>query len=193
MRFPGTVLAYVLFPVWFLKLWLLRIRRARISRSSVDRWFDEVDPSLVVGGALFPGDLEKLRGVGVGAILNLCAEYLDDEAACAEVGVATLHVPVLDDTRPRRAPLEKALRWIDEQVASGKKVYVHCAAGRGRSVTVAASWLVLRRGLTSDDAVARIRAVRPAAGPTFWQRSAIRMVERELRAPLALEGRSTEA
>ncbi|MBI3724728.1 hypothetical protein HY251_12345 [bacterium] len=54
MRFPGTLLAYVLFPVWFFKRWLLHVRRASVARSSVDRWFDEVDPSLVVGGALFP-------------------------------------------------------------------------------------------------------------------------------------------
>ncbi|MBI3724727.1 dual specificity protein phosphatase family protein [bacterium] len=125
--------------------------------------------------------MEALKAAGVGAILNCCAEYLDDEQACARAGVATARVPILDDSWPRRSSLERAIRWIDERVARGQKVYVHCAAGRGRSVTVAASWLVVRRGLTTAEAIARIRAARPAAGPTWWQRLAVRGIERDPR------------
>jgi atypical dual specificity phosphatase len=179
VRFPRTPLAYALFPLWLLKLWLLHARRFRIRRSSRDRWFDEVDPSLVVGGALFPGDLEALRALGVGAILSLCAEYVDDEEACARTGIAAGRVPVHDDFGLAPAQFDEALAWIDARVAEGKKVYVHCAAGRGRSVSVAIVWLARRRGLTVDAALARIQAVRRAAKPTPWQMSAVRRHARE--------------
>jgi atypical dual specificity phosphatase len=176
VRFPGTFLATVLFPLWAFKLALLYGRRWRVARSSLDRWFDEVDPSLVVGGALFPGDLERLCAAGVGAILNLCAEYLDDVEACAGAGVATAHVPVHDDLWVRAEQFEKALAWIDARVGEGRKVYVHCAAGRGRSVSIAIAWLCRRRALTVDDALARIRSVRRAANPTPWQMRAVRRI-----------------
>ncbi len=178
MRFPWTPLALALFPLWALKRALLVWRRASIRRSSVDRWFDEVDPSLVVGGALFPGDMEELRARhGVRAVLSMCAEYRDDEHA----GVVMHRIPCHDDLAVSEPALLDAVRWIDERVASGEKVYLHCAAGRGRSVSVAVAWLVRRYRLSVDEALARIQSVRRAAKPTPWQLAAVRRLEDELR------------
>ncbi len=83
-------------------------------------------------------------------------------------------IPVHDDLAARAEQLHEAVKWIDERVAVGDKVYVHCAAGRGRSVSVATAWLARRRGLTADEALARIQAARPAANPTPWQMRAVR-------------------
>ncbi len=173
-RFPGTALAYACLPLWLLKRGLLAFTRARIRRSSVHRWFDEVDPSLVVGGALFPGDADALHAAGVRAVLSLCAEYLDPDEDGARLGLAMHRIPCIDDLAPSRDKLEEALGWIDARVALGEKVYVHCAAGRGRSVTVAVAWLVRARGLTVDESLARIQSVRRAAKPTPWQLKAAR-------------------
>jgi protein-tyrosine phosphatase len=181
MGFPGTLLAWILLPLWLLKAFALKIRRFQLGFSTRHRWFDEVDPAIVVGGALFPGDLEALRAIGVGAILSLCAEYLDDEAACAAAGVTALRIPVHDDLGMRGEDLVAALDWIDARVAEKRKVYVHCAAGRGRSVAVVCGWLVRARGLGTDEAVARIKAVRPAAGPRSWQLAPVRALEARLR------------
>ena len=177
MKFPWTPLAIALFPLWALKRGLLSWRRFTVSRSSVDRWFDEVDPSLVVGGALFPGDLDALRARGVGAILSLCAEYVDPPCD----GLAMHRIAVHDDLPASAEQIKEGVRWIDERVAAGAKVYVHCAAGRGRSVSVACAWLVRRHGLSTDEALARIQAVRPCARPARWQIAAVRKLEPELR------------
>lgn len=176
MGFPWTWLACAFFPLWAFKRWLLYRRRAYVERSTVHRWFDEVDPSLVVGGAVFPGDVERLRAAGVGAILSLCAEYLDPDAECARAGLVTTRVPIHDDLWLRTRDFDASLAWIDARVAEGKKVYVHCAAGRGRSVSVAIAWLVRRHGLGVDAALSRIQAVRRAANPTPWQMYAVRRV-----------------
>lgn len=170
MRFPWTPLAIALFPLWALKRGLLGWKRSQIRRSSADRWFDEVDPSIVVGGALFPGDLDALRGLGVRSVLSLCAEYRDD--TCAEV---LMHrIPCHDDLAVGAVELDAAVRWIDDRVARGEKVYVHCAAGRGRSVSVVLAWLVKRYGLTPEAALAKVQAVRRAARPTPWQLASVR-------------------
>jgi atypical dual specificity phosphatase len=173
-RFPHTVLAYACLPLWLLKRGLLGFHRVRVRRSTVHRWFDEVDPSLVVGGAIFAGDAEALRAAGVGSVLSLCAEYLDPDEECARLGIVTHRIACHDDFAPTRVMLDEALRWIDARVALGHKVYVHCAAGRGRSVTVAIAWLARTRGLKIDEALARVRSVRRAAQPTPWQMRAAR-------------------
>ena len=131
-------------PISCAKRVALSWRRFTVRRSKVDRWFDEVDPHLLVGGALFPGDLEALAALRVRAILSLCAEYLDDVDACAAAGVAAHRIPVHDDLAASPAQIEEAVRWIEERVARGERVYVHCAAGRGRSVSVACAGRMCR-------------------------------------------------
>jgi hypothetical protein len=177
VRHPNTALAWTLLPLWLLKRELLAFKRWRIRRSSVDRWFDAVDDDLVVGGALFPGDLDELRKLGVGAVLSLCAEYADDGGE----GVVMHRIPVHDDFAVSEEQLLEGVAWIDARAAEGKKVYVHCAAGRGRSVSVVVAWLVKRHGLATDEALARVQAVRRAARPTSWQLASVRRLEKKLR------------
>lgn len=177
MRFPWTPLALGLFPLWALKRFLLGVRRRQLRRSSVDRWFDEVDPSVVVGGALFPGDLDALRALGVKSVLSLCAEYHDDPHAEVVMHRIACH----DDFALSEAQLADGVRWMDERVAQGDKVYVHCAAGRGRSVSVVLAWLVKNQGLSTDAALAKVQAVRRAARPAPWQLAAVRRYEKSLR------------
>ncbi len=177
MRFPGTLLATVFFPLWLLKKWMLVGRRWRLRGSSVDRWYDEIDAHLVLGGALFPGDMDALRKIGVASVLSLCAEYVDDP----HEGVVMHRISVHDDLAASREQLLEAVSWIDSRVEKGEKVYVHCAAGRGRSVSVACAWLVKRHDLGTDAALTRIQAVRRVAKPTPWQLRAVRRLEAELR------------
>jgi atypical dual specificity phosphatase len=71
--------------------------------------------------------------------------------------VHDLHAPPL----PRAEPL---LTDLMARVERGEHLLVHCAAGIGRTGTVAACLLV-RMGLSVDDALAAVRAARPGAGP----------------------------
>src|SRR5262249_39640038 len=78
-------------------------------------------------------------------------------------GVATgrnyLCLPTLDNT----APEEGAVREMVAVLAgTTSAVYIHCAAGHGRSATVAAA-VLLARGLASDvkEAEALLRKARP--------------------------------
>ena len=41
---------------------------------------------------------------------------------------------------------------MNEQIAAGGKVYVHCKAGRARSATVAMCWLMKAKNMSAEEA-----------------------------------------
>lgn len=79
-------------------------------------------------------------------------------------GAAAVWFPVPDLSAP---PLAEALPLIDDLLARidrGEHLLMHCAAGIGRTGTVAVCLLVAR-GMTLQQAADHVRAHRPMAGP----------------------------
>jgi len=103
--------------------------------------------------------LDSLRSQGVGAILNLCAEFTDLHSIEAGHGFEVYHLPIEDEQAPDLAELEKALDWLDEAIYLGKKVFIHCRHGIGRTGTVLNAY-ILRRGLGHRRAWLRLRPLR---------------------------------
>ena len=71
--------------------------------------------------------------------------------------VPDLHAPTLSET----VALVDDLR---RRIHSGDHVVLHCGAGIGRAGTIAAA-LLMRTGLSHDEALARVASSRPMAGP----------------------------
>ncbi len=103
--------------------------------------------------------LDSLREQGVGAILNLCAEFTDLHDIEAANGFEVYYLPIADEEAPDLAELEKALAWLDEAIYLGKKVLIHCRHGIGRTGTVLNAYL-LRRGLGHLLAWRKLRGLR---------------------------------
>ncbi|MFU2209224.1 dual specificity protein phosphatase family protein [Solidesulfovibrio sp. C21] len=129
-----------------------------------------VTDHLAVGGAPMSHEqLDSLKAQGIGAILNLCAEFCDLHDLEAAAGFEVYYMPVPDEQAPDLPALEKALAWLDEAIYLGKKVLIHCRHGIGRTGTVLNAYL-LRRGLGHKLAARMLRPLRakPANFDQWW-------------------------
>jgi hypothetical protein len=134
----------------------------------------EQSPSL--GGNLYVGGQYKRRGLklmakrGISACIDLRREYGDVEHGLDLE--RQLSIPTDDDASPTIEELQHAAEFIDECLAEGRGVYIHCANGVGRAPTTAAAYLITT-GLSPSEAWAKIKAARPFIRPTSIQREQI--------------------
>lgn len=90
-------------------------------------------------------------------------------------GMEWLHLPFEDGTPPTPEWWEmwrKASPHLHRMIEDGKSLVFHCKGGLERGPMMAAL-LMMERGVTFEDAGARIQAIRPAARPTDGQLAAL--------------------
>jgi len=80
---------------------------------------------------------------------------LAEQARYYEVDVLYKRFSVNDHSVPARESMQAILDEIDSSLAAGRKVYVHCWGGIGRTGTVVGCYLV-RRGLSGQGALAQL-------------------------------------
>lgn len=114
---------------------------------------------------LGPHQLRALQEQGVNAILNVAEELESLAAHEQEAGFEVRFLPIEDDNAPNQPALDTALDWLDEAVWRGRRVYVHCRYGHGRTGTVLHAYLV-RRGFSVQEAERTLAAHRPT--PTSY-------------------------
>lgn len=132
-------------------------------------WWDVVDEHFVVGGALMFDDLQRLRRQGVRAIVNLSAERPDNQQQLQAAEMDYLWLPVLDTFAPTVEQIHTGLQWIAPRVQAGHTVYIHCAAGRGRSTTLLACWYIATQNMSVAQVVPFLKHHRPQTALTRWQ------------------------
>jgi atypical dual specificity phosphatase len=89
-----------------------------------------------------------------------------------------LHLMVEDYGAPTMEVLDEAVDYIDNKIRSGKPVLVHCAAGKGRTGAVLAGYMIKKENLTAEQAIEKIRFLRPGSVQSITQETALSMYEK---------------
>jgi protein-tyrosine phosphatase len=132
-------------------------------------WWDAIDEHFYLGGALMFDDIERLQQLGIQAVVNLCAERRDDVRQLAAANMVYLWLPVLDTRAPSLEQIEQAMQWMQHQRQHNRVIYVHCAAGVGRSVMLLACWYVYHHRLNAVEALRHIKSKHPQSSLTRRQ------------------------
>lgn len=138
-----------------------------------------ITPELALGPTFTNEDLAGLRRAGVGAVIEVRSGAYDDGEALARQGIVLRHVRVRDRHPPTQRQLEATTSWALKQIAAGRKIYVHCRSGLGRSPCVATAVLVAM-GHPLSDAYAAVKARRPWLNLSAGQREALERFEKKL-------------
>jgi atypical dual specificity phosphatase len=152
--------------IQFVSLLLARSYRGLIPALN---WWDVIDEHFILGGALMFDDIERLQRQGIGAVINLCAERQDDLSRLSQAQMTSLWLPVIDTCAPTLAQITQGIEWIEQQLHSGRTIYIHCAAGVGRSATMLACWYMYAWGMGVQDILLFLKARHPQISPTRRQ------------------------
>lgn len=118
-----------------------------------------------IGSEFCAGQAVVIADLGITHIVNAtseCRHYFADDGR-----LQYLRVPVMDECS---APIAKHFAgvstFIEEALANGGSVLVHCAQGRSRSASCLLAWLLTRDPtLTLEAGVAKCQAARPYVQP----------------------------
>lgn len=133
--------------------------------------------------------IERIAGMGISRVMVLMPDYELYDAYGAnlldvyrEASLEVLHCPIRDFGVPEQIPgsggYDKTIQDLLEALVQGP-VLLHCAAGLGRSGLTAACLLV-KTGLSSDEAIERVRRARPGTIQTAEQEKFVRRYEESI-------------
>ncbi len=142
------------------------------------RPYDEVVPGVWIGRQLNEREAREARERGVTAVLDLTAEFSEAAEFRSQV---YKNLPILDLTAPTPAQLHDAVAFVTRHQSSGT-VLVHCKVGYSRSAAVVGAWLLAAgHSPSADDAMARLRSVRPSIVIRPEAELALREFEEQMR------------
>lgn len=122
------------------------------------RAWNQLTPGVWIGRVLTETEAMSAFESGVTAVLDLTTEFSEPAPFRA---TNYRNLPILDLTTPTQDQLADAVAFIVEEAARGV-VYVHCKAGYSRTAAVAGAYLLASgEAATVEEAIARLRAVRP--------------------------------
>lgn len=107
------------------------------------------------GPAYMEWDFTRLRKMGYSVVVSLECDRLNT-FEIEDAGFEHRKICVEDFTAPTFDQIDEFVAFLDAKLAEGKKVLVHCYAGRGRTGTMLAAYLI-HAGMSPEAAIREIR------------------------------------
>ena len=133
-----------------------------------------IEPGFAIGSRPYVPERRQIAAAGIEAIVALHEPAEGEADAWRKLGIDFEVIPTPDWVAIPRACFTSAVEAVLRRRARGQSVLLHCLAGVNRAPTVAAAVLCRRDGLSVGEALARVRAARPAAAPTPEQVASLR-------------------
>lgn len=132
-----------------------------------------------------PWNLSALRQAGIGAVLSVNDGRLCNPQAFADLKIVYACYPLSDWVPPQPGDakhcleaLPKGYAFVQEQLAAGRRVVIHCSGGNDRTGLFLSYFLIRSTGLSASQAIQRVRDVRPTAlGANGWVAFAEQVLE----------------
>lgn len=138
------------------------------------------------GPVLAPWDLVEFQEAGMKAIVSLNSEPDTVEIEAHGLRHHSLPMPLimpvtLISKEMMLRELEPVLEVMHTEMSAGNPIVVHCHAGKDRTGLALTAYLVRYHGLEIDEAIDRVRAVRPIAmSAPGYEGTARRFAEKEI-------------
>ena len=155
----------------------VRLARVRVALRTILRLTDRgawVAPGVL--GCAYPRTeraLTALSASGVRLLVNLHMRP-HDPARLRRHNLREVHLAVRDFAAPTPEQIEHGVAVIAGTVAAGEAAAVHCGGGLGRTGALLACYLASSEGLGAEEAIGRVRSLRPGSVETPAQLAAIR-------------------
>ncbi|CAM4568861.1 unnamed protein product [Lepidochelys olivacea] len=163
----AIVLGYGAARLFFYPTLLYTLVRERLPGSQRP-WFHRIDRAVLLGALPLRGRSRRLVAEeNVRGVLTLNEEYETRFLCCSAqeweaMGVEQLRLSTVDLTGvPTLENLQRGVEFVLKHRECGNSVYVHCKAGRSRSATMVAAYLIQLYQWSPQEAIEAIARIRP--------------------------------
>lgn len=156
-------------------------RRVRANFTDKPSFFSWVEEGRIAasGRPYSRKQVDWLRAHGVTSILTLTEEPLPSSWT---EGLDTRHISLRDHAALSAGQMRMGADYIASSLAAGKVVLVHCLAGKGRTGSVLAAYMMVYEGKSAREAVDRLRSMRGGSVEGPQERSVLEFEAEALRA-----------